>query len=75
MTHQRAERPDASGSAAAPRAPWYWLPPAVGARLAAHGIARLALRLGDVRAIPAAAAAICEATAGGERDGFALVIA
>jgi hypothetical protein len=58
-----------------PRPPWYWLPPAVAAKLAAHGIAEYELRLADLRAIPDAAAAICDAVTNSERDGFALVIA
>jgi SAM-dependent methyltransferase len=54
--------------------PSYWLPPAVAAKLAAHGIAGYALQLADIRAIPDAAAAICSAARDCERDGFALVI-
>lgn len=65
----------AERGAAAPCTPAYWLPPAVAARLTSRGIGRLALRLGDIRAVPDAAAAICDASAGVERDGFALVIA
>lgn len=61
-------------SAADAQPPSYWLPPAVAARLAAHGIAGYVLRLGDVRAIPDAAAAICDAARECERAGFALVI-
>lgn len=56
------------------RAPRYWLPPAVAARLTAAGIAGYTLRLAEVRAIPEAAAAICDAARDCERDGFALVI-
>ncbi len=55
--------------------PSYWLPPAVGARLESHGIARYVLHLGDTGAIPDAAAAICAAARDTERDGFSLVIA
>ena len=61
-------------SAVDPVPPWYWLPPAVAARLSARGIAGYELRLGDAAAIPTAAAAICDAARSCERDGFALVI-
>jgi 3-hydroxy-5-methyl-1-naphthoate 3-O-methyltransferase len=54
--------------------PSYWLPPAVAATLAARGISGYALRLADIRAIPGAAAAICNAARGCERDGFDLVV-
>ncbi len=64
----------AQHSAVDPVPPWYWLPPAVAARLAAHGIAGYELRLHDVGVIPAAAAAICDAARSCERDGFALVV-
>jgi hypothetical protein len=57
------------------RAPTYWLPPAIAARLATAGIERYRLQLVTIRAIPEAAAAICHATRNCERDGFALVIA
>lgn len=53
--------------------PRYWIPPAVCARLAAAGADRRELRLGDLAAIPEAAAAICEgAAAPVERAGFAM---
>jgi SAM-dependent methyltransferase len=55
-----------------PVVPRYWLPPAVAARLRARGLAGYALRLGALTAIPAAAAAICEASPGGEFAGLAL---
>ena len=55
-----------------PIAPRYWLPPAVAARVAAQHRTGYELRLGAITAIPAAAAAICEASPGLERDGFAL---
>jgi hypothetical protein len=55
--------------------PSYWLPPAVAARLDAHGIARYVLHLAQLDAIPDAAAAICVAARNTERDGFSLVIA
>lgn len=56
-----------------PVAPRYWLPPAVAARIAAQHRTGYALRLGSVTAIPDAAAAICEAAPGLERDDFALL--
>jgi len=57
-----------------PVAPRYWLPPAVAARIAAQHGTGYALRLRSVAAIPEAATAICEASPGSERDGFALVL-
>lgn len=53
---------------------WYWLPPAVCAALAAHGITGYTLRLADVSAIPGAAAGICGVARTCERDGFSLVM-
>ncbi|HEU4733155.1 MAG TPA: methyltransferase, partial [Kofleriaceae bacterium] len=55
-----------------PVPPRYWLPPAVAARIAARHPGALELHLGSIAAIPDAAAAICEAPAAVERDGFAL---
>jgi hypothetical protein len=52
--------------------PRYWLPPAVGARVLASGAARYTLRLHDLAAIPAAAAAIDEARPG-VHSGYELV--
>ncbi len=54
-----------------PRAPSYWLPPAVGARLLARGIAGYTLRLETLAAIDAAAPAICDGAAA--HEGFALI--
>ncbi|HEY0484510.1 MAG TPA: class I SAM-dependent methyltransferase [Kofleriaceae bacterium] len=55
-----------------PTVPRYWLPPAIAAQLHARGLAGYALRLGALTAIPDAAAAICEASPGLERAGYAL---
>jgi hypothetical protein len=55
-----------------PVVPRYWLPPAVAARLVAHGLAGYQLRLGALAAIPEAADAICGASRGLERAGFGL---
>jgi hypothetical protein len=55
-----------------PVLPRYWLPPAVAARIAAQHRGGYDLRLGSVTAIPAAAAAICDASPGLGRAGFAL---
>jgi hypothetical protein len=55
-----------------PVVPRYWLPPAVAARITARGLAGYTLQLGALAAIPDAAAAICDASPGGEREGFAL---
>jgi hypothetical protein len=52
--------------------PRYWLPPAAGARILATGASRYTLRLFDLAAIPAAAAAIDEAKPGAH-PGFELV--
>ena len=55
-----------------PVVPRYWLPPAVATRIAGHRLAGYALHLGALAAIPDAAAAICDASPGLERTGFAL---
>jgi SAM-dependent methyltransferase len=55
-----------------PVAPRYWLPPAVAARITARQRSGYTLRLGALAAIPEAAAAICDASPGVERAGFAL---
>ena len=54
-------------------APSYWLPPAVGARLVANGLAGYQVQLATVEAIPQAARAVCDASHGVEHDGFAVV--
>jgi hypothetical protein len=54
-----------------PVTPRYWLPPTVAARLHAHGLAAATLHLHAIAAIPAAAAAICDA-APADTPGFSL---
>jgi len=62
------------GRALDPVAPRYWLPPAVAHRIAAHGGSGYELRLAALAAIPAAAAAICDAPAAGAAGtDFALI--
>ncbi|MDB4954020.1 MAG: hypothetical protein JWO36_1589 [Myxococcales bacterium] len=56
-----------------PVAPSYWLPPAIAQRMAARGIRRYELRLCAIAAIPAAAAAIFDATPSVTSESFALV--
>jgi hypothetical protein len=53
-------------------APRYWLPPSVGARLLANGIAGYELHLASIDAIPAAADAIVEASPPLDEHGFQL---
>jgi hypothetical protein len=55
-----------------PIAPRYWLPPAVASRIVAQHGTGYALRLHSITSIPAAAAAICEASPGSEHEGFVL---
>ena len=56
-----------------PVAPSYWLPPPVAARLVAGKLAGYTLHLGRIDALPDAAAAICAASPGVERDGVTLI--
>lgn len=55
-----------------PVAPRYWLPPAVASRIAAQHGTGYVLQLRSIAAVPEAAATICEASPGIERDGFTL---
>ncbi|HET7499980.1 MAG TPA: hypothetical protein VFK02_03230 [Kofleriaceae bacterium] len=55
-----------------PAVPRYWLPPAVAARILARRFTGYELQLASIAAIPAAAAAICDAPGEAARDDFAL---
>jgi hypothetical protein len=65
-----------SSAAAVPvddRAPTYWLPAAVAATIAAHGLDGYEVTLRMIEAIPAAARAICAASEDVDEPGFRLV--